>query len=78
MHTIQEDTIVGDIARSMPRISVALESMQANHQIYMVETKGMLKDKPISILIDLGASLSYISPRILELCKLQQNKFEKY
>ena len=43
----------------------------------MVEIEGMLMDKPISILIDPSASLSYISPRIVELCKLQQNKFEK-
>ena len=43
----------------------------------MVEIEGMIKDKPISILIDPGASLSYVSPRIEELCKLQQDKFEK-
>ena len=44
----------------------------------MVEIEGMLNNKPISILIDPSASLSYISPTIVELCKLQKNKFEKY
>ena len=36
----------------------------------------MLKDKPIFILVDPSASESYIAPRIVELCELQQNKFE--
>ena len=61
----------------MPRINATLENMQADHKTSMVEIEGMLKDKPISILIDPGASLSYISPRIVELCKLQQCKSEK-
>ena len=43
----------------------------------MVDIKGILNDQPISILIDLGASLSYISPRIVELCKLVPEKFDK-
>ena len=43
----------------------------------MVEIKGMIKDKPVSILFDPGASLSYVSPRIEELYKLQQDMFEK-
>ena len=33
------------------------ENMQVDHQTSMVEIEGMLKDKPISILIDLGAIL---------------------
>ena len=44
----------------------------------MVEIEGMIKSQPISIVIDRGASLSYVSPRIVELCKLSQEKFEKY
>ena len=43
----------------------------------MVEIEVMMKNQPISILIDPNASLSYGSPRIVELCKLQQDKFEK-
>ena len=44
----------------------------------MVEIEGRIKDQPISILILLGASLSYVSPKTVELCRLQQDKFEKY
>ena len=43
----------------------------------MVEIKGMINKQPISILIDPGASLSYISPRIVELCKLVPEKFDR-
>ena len=37
----------------------------------------MINNQPISILIDLGASLSYISLRIVELLKLVLEKFDK-
>jgi len=46
----------------MPQINAALENRQADHQTSMVEIKGTLKNKPISILIDHGASLSYVTP----------------
>ena len=65
------------MAISVPRISDALENRQANHQPSMVEIEGMIKSQPISILIDLVASLSYVSPRIVELCKLALEKYEK-
>ena len=37
----------------------------------------MIQNKPISILIDPSASLSYVSPSIVERCNLQLKKFEK-
>ena len=52
----------------MPIICVALENWQVDHQNSMVEIEGMINNQLISILIDPGASLSYISPRIVELC----------
>jgi hypothetical protein len=54
-----------------------LENRQADHQASMVEVEGMLNNQPISILIDPGASLSYVSPKLVEICKLQKEKFEK-
>ena len=67
-----------DISRSIPKISAPLENQEEHHQTSMVKIQGMIKDKTICILIDPGASLSYISPRIVELYKLHQEKFEKY
>ena len=41
----------------------------------MVEVEGKLNQIPISILIDPGASLSYISPDLVEKCKLSVENF---
>ena len=77
VHSIQEAVIVRDMERSMPRICVALENRQVDQQTSMVEIEGMINNQPISILIDPGAILSYISPRIVDLCKLVPKKFDK-
>jgi len=42
----------------------------------MVEFEGKFLDLAVTVLIDLGATLSYISPRIVEHCKLQPVKFK--
>ena len=54
-----------------------MENQQEEYQTSMVEIEGTLKQFPISILIDPGASLSYISPGIVEKCRLQKSKFQK-
>ena len=43
----------------------------------MVEIEGMIHNQPIIFLVDPGASLSYISPRVVEIYKLHKEKFEK-
>ena len=68
---------VGDLARTMPKINVELENRQADYQTSMVEVEGKLNQIPISILIDPGASLSYISPNLVEKCKLSIEKFAR-
>jgi len=70
-------TTIGEIARSIPQISATLENRQAEYQTSMVEVEGKLKQTEMSILIDPGASLSYVSPSIVEKCKLQKSKFPK-
>ena len=37
----------------------------------------MIQNQHVSIQIDLGASLSYVSPSIVEKCNLSLKKFEK-
>ena len=75
MHTIQEEMTIGDLARTIPRINAALENRQADYQTSMVEVEGKLNKITIYILIDLGAGLSYISPDLVEKCKLLVEKF---
>ena len=67
---------VGELARSMPRINASLENRQAKYQTSMVEVEGMINQTLVTILIDPGASLSYIAPQIVEKCKLSVDKFE--
>jgi hypothetical protein len=43
----------------------------------MLEVEGMMNNQPISILIDSGASLSYVSPKIVEIFKLLKENFGK-
>ena len=43
----------------------------------MVEIQGMIQNQSVSIMIDPGASLSYLSPSIVEKCKLSLKIFEK-
>ena len=57
-------------------LDFALENWQADHQTSMVEIECTIKGQPIPILIDTGASLSYTSPKIFELCKFVPEKFD--
>ena len=57
---------IGELARTMPKINAALENLQAEYQTSMVEVEGMINKTSVTILIDPGASLSYIAPQILE------------
>eukprot|EP00253_Pinus_taeda_P029605 PITA_29605 len=72
---IHEASTVGDVARSVPRINAALEDRQAEYQPSMVEFEGKISNLSLAVLIDPGATLSYVSPKIVEQCKLQSEKF---
>ena len=43
----------------------------------MVEMEGKIYDLPVTVLIDRGASLIYISPEIVEKCKIKPEKFQQ-
>eukprot|EP00253_Pinus_taeda_P013044 PITA_13044 len=72
---IQEASTVGEVARSMPRINAALDDRQAEYQPTIVEFEGKISNLSIAVLIDPGATLSYVSPKIVEQCKLLSEKF---
>eukprot|EP00253_Pinus_taeda_P005458 PITA_05458 len=63
---IHEASIVGDVARSVPRVNTALEDRQAEYQPSMVEFEGKISNLSIAVLIDPGATLSYVSPKVVE------------
>ena len=42
----------------------------------MVEFEGKISNLTISVLIDPGATLSYVNPKVVECCNLQSVKFK--
>ena len=70
VYNIQEATIVNDVARSMPKIYVALDKRQDYHQASVVEMECMIANHLVSILIDPCSNLSYVSPQTVKKCKL--------
>ena len=77
VHNLQEASTVGDMGRSMHQINAAIDGRQADHQYSVVEIEGKIHDTRISVLIDPGDTLSYITPDIVELNKLKKQKHEK-
>ena len=43
----------------------------------MVKIEGKVSNTSISILIDLGAYQRYVSPKVVNICKLNKDKHEK-
>eukprot|EP00253_Pinus_taeda_P030276 PITA_30276 len=73
---IHEASTVGEVGRSVPRINAALKDRQAEYQPTMVELEGNISNLTVSVLIDPGATLSYVNPKVVERCKLQSVKFK--
>ena len=76
LYNLQQEPTVKDIDGT-PRIYAALDSRHAYHQDNMVEIEGKILNTYISILIDPGAFHSYVSPKIVDVCKLGKVKHDK-
>jgi hypothetical protein len=77
IYIVQESTTIIEISRGNPNIIATLKNKQVYHQASIVEVEGMLNSQPIYILIDPCAIISFVSPKIVEMCKLWKEKFEK-
>jgi hypothetical protein len=77
VHTVQQAETVEDMGSRMPRIYAALDNKQAEFQSHMIEVEGMINNRPLVILIDSGASHSYVDPRVVESLNLTKRKHEK-
>ena len=60
----------------MSRINVALVGHKEKYQPTMIELEGKIPNYVVSILIVPSNSLSYVSPKIVEMCQLQTSKFK--
>jgi predicted aspartyl protease len=67
-----------DMGIRIPRIYAALDNKQVEFHSHMIEVEGMINNHSITILIDSGASHSYIDPRVVESFHLPRIKHGKY
>jgi hypothetical protein len=77
VHNGQQDETVEDMGNRIPRIYVAMDNKQARFQSHMIEVAGMINNHAFTVLIDSGASHSYIDPRVVESFILSRSKHEK-
>ena len=56
------------------RIYVALEDFQEYHQSSVVEVEVKITEQSISVLIYLGCTVSYVNPRVVEICAFKKSK----
>jgi len=74
MHNIKKEETIEDVGKSMPRIYASLDNRQEKYQSHMIEVEGKIDNHPIGILIDYGASHSYIDLKLMERFKLKKSK----
>ena len=68
---------MGQVVRVVPRIYATLEDRQEDHQSTVVEVAGNIVEQSVSILINLGSTHSYITPRVVEICSFKKVKHNK-
>jgi hypothetical protein len=76
-HIVQQAETMEDMGRYVPSIYAALDSKQIKYQSHMIEVEGMINNQTIAILIDSGASHSYIDPKMVESLQFQRSKHGK-
>jgi hypothetical protein len=54
------------MGKNVPRIYATLNNKQVEFQSHMIEVEGKINNQIIVILIDSGASHSYIDPKMVE------------
>jgi hypothetical protein len=77
-HNVHQAKIVDDMGRSVPRIYASLDNKKTKFQSHMIEVEGMINNHEFTILIDSGASHSYIDPKVVERFIFPRRKHEKY
>jgi hypothetical protein len=77
VHNAQQDEIVEDMGINVPNIYASLDKNKAKFQSHMIEVEGKINSQPIVILIDSGASHSYLDPKMVEIFLLPRRKIGK-
>jgi DNA-directed RNA polymerase subunit N (RpoN/RPB10) len=66
-YSIQQVKTFEDMGMNVPRIYATLDNKQVEFQSHMIELESKINDQPIIILIDSGASHSYLDPNMVEI-----------
>ena len=77
MGKLEKASTIGKVGKSFHRINVALEDRHAYHQSAIVDIEGTIYNQRPSILIDLGDTLSCITPKIMESYQLANVRHAK-
>jgi hypothetical protein len=77
VHNVQQTDTVEDMGKNVPRIYATLDNKQVEFQSHMIEVEGKIKNQTIAILIDSGASHSYLDPKMVEKFQLPRRNLGK-
>jgi hypothetical protein len=78
VHKVQQAEIVEDMGIIIPKIYVALYNQKFEFQSHMIEFEGMINNHGFTIMIDSGASHSYIDPKFVDRFLFPRRKHQKY
>jgi hypothetical protein len=78
IHYVQQAKTMEDMGSRMPRIYAAMDNKQDKFQLHVIEVEGIINNQPFIILIDSGASHSYVDPRVVESFHLSRRKHKNY
>jgi hypothetical protein len=76
-HDFHKAEIVEDMGSRITKIYAALDNEKVEYQSHMIEVEGMINNHTFTILIYLGASHSYIDPRMVKSFQLPRSKHGK-
>jgi hypothetical protein len=74
IHNVQQATTIEDMGRNVPRIYASLDKKKDKFWSHMIEVEGKINDQPIAILIDSGATHSYLDPKMVERFQFPRSK----
>ena len=77
VHNLQQGSTVGDMGRSVHIINAVVDGRQVDHQSTIMEVEGKIHDNHISILIDLGYIMTYVTHGLVELNKIKKVNLAK-
>jgi hypothetical protein len=77
VHNLQKSSTMGDVGKILHRINAVMDGQQDDHQSTVVKVEGKVNNTCVSVLIDIGATLSYISPSVVYSNKLMKTRHAK-